>query len=343
MQPAFRPHAPLSLLLAPLALAIGVAGPPPALADAAAPDPSLAPKIVDALQALGGPKAGLRKAHPKGVCFAGSFTADPASAAQVTSAAAYNAAAPYPVIGRFSMAGPNPKAADNAKEGRGLAVHLSANADSRTDLVLTSTPMFPAANPQDFLELLRALGPDPATGKPDPAALPAYLKTHPAPGRVRAWLDAHPVYASYATTPWFGIHAFAFTNAQGKTIQGKIVAHAAGGDQGLDEAAAKALGPDFLSDELGTRLAKGPARIEVAVQVGEAGDPTNDPSQPWPDQRRSVHLGTLSIDRLTGQDCAGEMFLPTTLDAGIDLIDDPLLPVRAAAYAVSYGRRQSGQ
>ena len=329
---------PLMLVTATLLLAA------PALhADDSSPDPTLAPRIVDALQKLAGPKPGLRKAHPKGVCFAGSFQGDPAAAAAVTSAPAYNSAKPFPVIGRFSMAGPNPEQPDNGKDGRGLAVRLAPDADSSMDLVLTSTPMFAASNPQDFLDLLLAVGPDPATGKPDPARLSHYLATHPAPGRQRAWLDAHPVFASYATTPWFGIHAFAFTNAQGPTIHGKIVAAPAGGPQGLSDAEAKARGPNFLVDELRERLAHGAAQIEVAVQVGEPGDPSNDPAVAWPDERRTVHLGSLRIERLTGQECAGEMFLPTRLSDGVGLLDDPLLPVRAAAYAVSFGRRVSGQ
>lgn len=316
---------------------------PSARADAPAPDASLAPRIVDALQHLAGPKPGLRKAHPKGVCFAGRFLPDAHSAATVTRAAAYNATAPYPVIGRFSLAGPNPGAPDNTKDGRGFAVRLAPTPDSRIDLVLTSTPMFAAANGQDFLDLLLAVGPDPATGKPDPARLEQYLKSHAAPGRQRAWLDAHPVFASYATTPWFGIHAFRFSNGAGQTVNGKIVADAPGGPQGLSDAEAKARGPNFLEAELAARLAKGPALIEVAVQLGEAGDPTDDPSQPWPDTRRTVHLGTVSVERLTGQDCAGELFLPTALSDGVEAGDDPLLPVRAAAYGVSYSRRLTGQ
>ena len=338
MPNALNARLPIALLGAALLLSS------PALrADSSAPDPSLAPRIVDALQRLAGPKPGLRKAHPKGVCFAGTFQADPASASTVTRAPAYNARSPYAVIGRFSMAGPNPAQPDNGKDGRGLAVRLSPDGNSSMDLVLTSTPMFAAANPQDFLDLLLAVGPDASTGKPDPERLSGYLKTHPAPGRQRAWLDAHPVFASYATTPWFGIHAFAFTNAKGETIKGKIVADAPGGPVGLSDAEAKTRGPDFLEGELKERLSHGAAMIEVAVQVGEAGDPTNDPSQAWPEQRRTVHLGSLRVERLTGQDCAKEMFLPTSLSDGVDLLDDPLLPVRAAAYAVSYGRRLSGQ
>ena len=174
-------------------------------------------QLVDALQALGGPSDGLRKAHAHGVCFAGSFTPDAASAATITKSPAYTASASYPVMGRVSMGGPNPNAPDNAKEGRGLAVRLSPTADASMDLVLASTPMFAAATPDDFLELLQTI----KSG--DKEKLGAYLKTHDAPGRQRAWLNAHPVYASFATTPYYGIHAFRFVNAAGKVTMGKIV------------------------------------------------------------------------------------------------------------------------
>jgi catalase len=329
----------VALLLVPLVLI------PAARADGSAPsaDLELAPKIVDALQNLAGPKIGQRKAHPKGVCFAGSFAADAVNAAMVTRSPAYNAKTPYPVTGRFSIAGPNPNAPDNTKDGRGLAVRLAPGGDSSMDLVLASTPMFAAATPQDFLDLLLALGPDPATGKPNGERIAAYLQAHPAPGLQRAWLESHPVFSSYATTPWFGIHAFRFTNAAGKSVNGKVIASAAGGTQGLSAEEAKAKGPDFLNGELSARLASGPARIEISVQIGEPGDPTDNPSVAWPDSRPTVHLGTLSIEKVTGQDCAKEVFMPTALTDGVDVGNDPLLPVRAAAYAVSYSRRLSGQ
>ncbi|MDE3011035.1 MAG: catalase family peroxidase [Pseudomonadota bacterium] len=310
---------------------------------AGAEQADVATSIVDALQRLGGPKTGLRKAHPKGVCFSGSFMPDAASAASVTRSPAYTAKAAYSVIGRFSQAGPNPAAADNTHDGRGLAVRLAPDGDNRMDLVLVSTPMFPAANPKDFLELLQAVGPDPATGKPDQARLDAYLAAHPAVGRQAAWQKSHPVYASYAATPYFGIHAFRFTNAQGQSIKGKIVAEPVGGAVGLDDDEAKARGADFLQSELAAHVAKQPAAIDIFVQIGEAADPTDNPSVAWPDERRKVHLGRLSIEKATGQECAGELFMPTTLTTGVEPIDDPLLSVRAQAYAVSFGRRVSGQ
>ncbi len=324
-----------------LATALGLALSAAAQAQAAT-DPALPANIVDALQKLGGPSEGLRKAHANGVCFAGTFTADPASAAAVTKAAAYNAKATYPVAGRFSIAGPNPHAPENTHDGRGLAVRLSPNADSSMDLVLGSTPMFLAATPEDFLDLLTTVAPD-VTGKQNLARIDTYMKTHAAPGHQHQWLEAHPVFASYVTTPWYGIHAFRFVNAAGKVTMGKIVAMPAGGTVGLSDAEAKAKGPTFLAAELADRLTKGPAKIEVALQLAEPGDSLTDPSKDWPESRKTVHLGTLAVESTGGTDCVKELFMPTSLSEGVEMGDDVVLPVRAAAYGVSFGRRMSGK
>jgi catalase len=50
----------------------------------------------------------------------------------------------------------------------------------------------------------------------------------------------------------------------------------------------------------------------------------------------------LTLNKIVPNSLAAErklLFLPTSLAAGIELSDDPLPSVRAAAYAVSFGRR----
>ena len=65
-------------------------------------------------------------------------------------------------------------------------------------------------------------------------------------------------------------------------------------------------------------------------------------SQPWPDDRKVVDLGVLTLTKVVPNSLEAEkklLFVPTNLTAGIELSDDPLPSVRAAAYAVSFGRR----
>jgi catalase len=55
-----------------------------------------------------------------------------------------------------------------------------------------------------------------------------------------------------------------------------------------------------------------------------------------------VDLGVLTLTKVVPNSAQVEkklLFMPTNLTAGIELSDDPLPSVRAAAYGVSYGRR----
>ena len=60
----------------------------------------------------------------------------------------------------------------------------------------------------------------------------------------------------------------------------------ASGPQYLDGAAAKTMSPNFLSEELRTRLVKTPVTFHLLLQLAEPGDQTNDGSVVWPDDRK---------------------------------------------------------
>src|SRR6266403_2012901 len=100
--------------------------------------------------------------------------------------------------------------------------------------------------------------------------------------------------------------------------------------------------PDFLFDELAKRIARKPVVFHLKAQLAEPGDQTKDASQPWPDDRKVVELGVLTLNKVVPNTLEAEkklLFQPTNLTAGIELSDDPLPLVRAAAYGVSFGRR----
>ena len=108
-----------------------------------------------------------------------------------------------------------------------------------------------------------------------------------------------------------------------------------------NEAAAKR-SPNALAEDIRARVAKAPVRFKLLVQLAQPGDPTNDATQVWPANRPTVELGENSITKAVPDSLAAEkalLFLPTNLTDGIDESDDPLIDVRTAAYAESYGRR----
>ena len=137
------------------------------------------------------------------------------------------------------------------------------------------------------------------------------------------------------------IDAFVFVNKAGGrqavryVVVPEHVAH-------LDAADAAKQPPDFLMEELPQRLKRGPVTFRLRVQLAAAGDSTKDPTQPWPEDRKVVDLGILTIDKAVANSAAAEkplLFLPGQLTDGIESSDDPLIDVRDGVYAVSFSRR----
>lgn len=292
--------------------------------------------LVNALNAVFGKHEGLRAAHTHGICVKGKFTPS-SDAASLSKAPHLNAKEPVGVVGRFSMGGGNPQAPNTQKDNvRGMALHFDLGKDTTTDLVLISAPMFVARDPDQFLKLLTTVA------TKDKEKIGAYFKDNPNSARQAAWLNSHPIPASYATVDYWGVHAFTFTNAEGKKQVAKYKVLPVGGDAGLSDDDAKTKNADFYRPELKERLAKAPAEFTLTAILGESGDPTDDPTAVWPeDQRKSITLGTISIIGLEDDKvCDAGIFDPTNLVDGIDGPEaDKIFPVRSAAYAVSFSRR----
>jgi len=107
-----------------------------------------------------------------------------------------------------------------------------------------------------------------------------------------------------------------------------------------DEAAKR--DPNFLMAEIGPRVAKTPAKFRMLAQLAEPGDPTNDATKPWPDDRKTVDLGTVTVSKVVPDSAEAEkalLFMPNNLTDGIEVSDDPLIDARVQAYAVSFSRR----
>ena len=90
------------------------------------------------------------------------------------------------------------------------------------------------------------------------------------------------------------------------------------------------------------RLGRGPLQWHLIVTIGQPGDPTNDATVAWPEDRERVNVGTLSIDHIEGEapgNCRDINFDPLVLPSGIAPSDDPLLSARSATYSDSFTRR----
>jgi catalase len=132
-----------------------------------------AEEIVDAINDNFGVHAGCRAVHAKGITAEGTFTVAPEMAA-LTRAPHFRGGRITAIV-RFSNGSGNPGAPDSARDGRGIAIELTAGDGSTTDLVGITLPVFFVRTADDFLVFTRARRPDPATGQPDSSAVLAFL------------------------------------------------------------------------------------------------------------------------------------------------------------------------
>ena len=295
----------------------------------------LAEQAVDAINDISGRHEGHRAAHAKGTLLAGTFTP---SASGLTTAA-HMQDEPVRVTARVSNGGGDPGMPDYAKEGRGLAVKFYLPDGSTTDIVALSLPCFFARTPEDFLEFTRARKPDPETGQPDFAKLGAWLEKHPEAGpAIQAAVTADPP-ESYATVLYNSIHSFRWIDAGGKAQYVRYRFEPEAGESTLSEEEAKARGRDYLQEEI---LARDSTAFRMVAVLADEGDPVDDPTVAWPEERLRVVVGRLELtgpetEREQGDDIL--VFDPTRVTDGIELSDDPILRFRPRAYSASVTRR----
>jgi catalase len=303
-----------------------------------------APQVVDAIEGVFGVTKGERRNHIKGTCAAGEFVGT-AEAAKYSRSALFSGK-PVPVVARFSLAGGNPKAPDTARSARGMALEFRLPGGQLHHMTMLNTPMFGAAHPKTFLALMQATKPDAATGKPDPEKIKAFKAAHPDNQAQADFLAANNPPASYASSAYYGIHTFKFVDAAKKVtlVRWRFVPQ--DGEKRLSDDEMKTAGPNFLEPALVARTQQGPARWDMMVSIGEAGDSVDNPTLLWPESRRQFKAGTLSITAAKpqkGAECEPINFDPLVMAEGIEPTNDPVLLFRSPAYAVSFGKRLSGQ
>lgn len=304
----------------------------------------LSQDLLDILdQKAGGVHPGFRPAHSHGVMYAGTFT--PAPEAATLTNAPHVTRPSTPITVRFSIASGNPAGAENDPEGsspQGMAVRFHLGEHEHTDIVAHSHNGFPTRTGEEFLEFLRAAVASAAKDAPKPPPIEAFFATHPA---AKAFATADkPIPKSFATQAFFAITAFKFTNAAGASQFGRFRLVPAAGKQVLTPAEAAKQPTDFLSAEFSQRLSKAPVEFQVVVQLAETGDEVADATKVWPEDRKQLTFGTLTItERVDELDPERRkiIFDPVPRVQGIDSAGDPLTEVRSDIYLLSGRRRRA--
>ena len=302
----------------------------------AADNPSVPTQIVDLANKVDGVHPGFRAFHAKGVVVEGRFKAS-AEAARLSSAMLFNGSS-IPVTARFSDGSGMPTVPDGSPAmPRGIAIRYHLPGGHDTDMVTNSFKFFPVGTGDDFRDLLQAIVASPPDA-PKPTKLEQFFASHPNAPKA---IGSLPIPDSFADEEYHGIDAFIFVNTSGQRQAVRYVIAPEKLVHITPEEAAKQ-SPDYLFADLAKRIAQKPVVFHVKAQLAEPGDQTKDASQPWPDDRKLVDLGVLTLTKVVANSAQVErklLFMPTNLTPGIELSDDPLPSVRAAAYGVSFGRR----
>ena len=283
---------------------------------------------------------GYRRSGAKGICAMGEFVGT-ADARALSTASAFNGR-PVPVVVRFSVGGANPKAPDNAKSQRNMALQFNLPNGESWQMGNISAPVFGASSPQQFFGRLASLQPDPTTKMPDAARVKAFADANPEVLLQGRYYASQPVPASFGALNYWGVHAFGFVNAGGTKQFGKWMFEPVGGVQGLSDDEAKAKGPSFLFDDLRQRVKDGKVAFNFNLELAQPEDKIDSATVPLPDGRKKVNLGMLKVTSVS-EDAAGACltitFNPMVLPKGVEPSADPMIAARVAPYVIGLGRR----
>jgi catalase len=302
----------------------------------------IAAKLVEAIhQDFQGFHPGYRDVHAQARYYAGTFRATPE--AKQLSRAVHLQGDPIPFTVRHS----------NSRSGNpwgpattaSMAVKFYLPDGTVTDLVALPLPLFPARTPEETLQFLEAVRPDPNSGQPDPSRVGEFLATRPWVANAVKLSKSLPASVSFAQTTFHALHAFRFVNeadeAQYARYHWEPQAGVAG--QTLEELQKRP--PSYLFEEYEERLRKGPVVFNLVLQLAGDGDALDDPNAPWPEDRPRVTIGRLEVIRPTTVEEIGDAVMmhdPTRVTDGIEVSDDPVLAARRGVYEVSVAYRTGG-
>ena len=295
-------------------------------------------RFIDTFQQIDGPHPGFRRNHAKGVGVSGTFESN-GQGVRASKAVVFRPGR-VPVVGRFSLAGGMPYQTDALRTVRAMALQFLLPDGEEWRTGMNNIPVFAVNTPEAFREQLVAMEADAKTGKPDPAKVKAFLDRHPESARAIQTIQAQMPSSGFDDSTYNSLNAFWLVDAAGGStpvrwsmVPAQPLAPVTPAPQG---------DPNFLFDALIARLHRQPLRWRLVLTIGQRGDPTNDATVAWPEDREKLDVGTLTIDSIESEATSPARtinFDPLILPNGIVGSDDPLLSARSAAYSVSFRRR----
>jgi len=298
-------------------------------------------EIIEKIHKVLGLFRGYRTLHADGRFYKGTFRAT--AAARDYTRAIHLQGDELPVSVRFSKGGGDPFAHFSSTVGMATRFYL---ADGRvTNLVMLSQKLFIANTIEQFLALVTAGVPVEPGGHINMDGLKAALARNPNSLAVFQMRAASPAPISFAHTEFHAVHVFRYVNAA--SVETHVRCHwvPVDGVKGQPSDALSKLEPDVLFKEFDERLLQQPARFDLTLEFAERGDPLDDATALWPEGRRRMAIGRLTLTAPTNEAEIGDRVMnhdPTMLVDGIEATDDPILQIRRGVYELSAAQRSGG-
>ncbi|KAL7924392.1 catalase domain-containing protein [Trichoderma austrokoningii] len=293
--------------------------------------------LINTLKDLFGRFDHVRPSHARGIFVTGSFT--PTAEAKQLSTAPHFDAPSTPVIARFSLFTGIPDLPSNTPQAtpHGFAVRFLISDDAKTDIVCQSSVFFPGGTGDEILAVFRSFKDNTAE---------EYAKDHPAAASFI--LEDRKVPKTFGTQSFYSINAFKFVNASGETALIRYRWIPVSGRHYLTQSEWEAKGPNFLFDELPDVFTQGSIIFKLVAQVAGDEDVTNDCTQIWPEDRRLVELGTLTLDKVAGEDDLPPQKETIVYNVfpgvqGVEPSDDPIIAIRSRVYQTSGQTRRDAK
>jgi catalase len=284
---------------------------------------------------------GYRGVHASGRYYAGTFQATPE--AKRMSRAVHLQGDPVPVTVRHSSSGSGKPWGPATSVSMAIKFYLPDG--TVTDLIGLPFPLFFGRTPEEVLGLLEAMRPDPLTGQPDRNRAGPFLAAHPWIARAVELAKSLPASVSFARTAFHAFHAFRFVNEADEEQYARYHMEPEAGVAGQPLEELQKRSPSYLYEELEERLRQGPVTFNLVLQLAGNGDPLDDPTALWPEDRARVCIGQIRLIRPTTVEEIGDPVMlhdPTRLTDGIEPSDDPILAARRGIYEVSVAQRTGG-
>lgn len=261
---------------------------------------------------------------------------------------------------RFSNSSGNEGSPDCDPDVRGMAVRFHGDdGEPVFDLVSTTLPVFFVRDVESFRRFTTAAAPPdpppsrpwwadlvdtlylrqpPTRPNPSAAGLFAFSQAHPEACPALVANGSEPTPESYAARSYHPVHAFRLTAADGTSRFVRFHWEPVAGVRISTTTAEQ-----YLMADLRDRVQAGEVQFVLRAQIAELGDDTADLTRPWPQTRRRIVLGHLSVDAVIDDPDVTEdlAFDPSRLPPGVDCDpDDEIFAVRGEVYRASARARR---